>query len=116
MRSISSRWARAERFRRIEAPCSLQQALPAQDFMAAGDDAVKIIGDVEDGGIAVRHLRIEGEQIDRHGIGRRGKVCLIEQLDRPFGPDAPMSEQSALDAESGDGAVVGHGVGVTGPE
>ena len=75
-----------------------QQALAAQDFMAAGDDAVKIIRDIEDRRIAVRHLRVEREKVGRYGIGCRGNKCLLEQFDGAFDPDAPMSEQPALDA------------------
>ena len=37
--------------------------------MAAGDHAVEVVGDVEDRGVAVGHLRVERQQIGRHAVG-----------------------------------------------
>ena len=50
---------------RIEAPHPLHQSLPAQHFVAAGDAAVKIVGDVEEGAVAIGHPRIERKQVGR---------------------------------------------------
>ena len=54
--------AGAEAFMRIEAPQPLHQPLPPQDFMAAGDAAVEIIGDVEERAVAVGDAGIERQQ------------------------------------------------------
>ena len=87
-----------ERFCRIQAPDAFQQALPAQDLVASGDDAMEVVGDIENGGVAVGHLRIEGEQIvgDRAGLHR--SMYPRQQFDRALHPNAPMPQQSALDA------------------
>lgn len=60
--------AGAETLGRIEAPDALQQALPTQDLVATGDAAVKIVGDVEEGAVAVGDAGIERQQIRRQVI------------------------------------------------
>src|SRR6476620_1035261 len=40
--------SRPQRFARVEAPDASEQPLAAQDFMAAGEDAVEVVGDIED--------------------------------------------------------------------
>ena len=62
-RSISSRLARAQPFVRIEAPDAFEQALPAQHLVAAGDAAVEVVGDVEEGAVAVGDAAVEREQL-----------------------------------------------------
>ena len=87
MRSISAFWPGPKRLVRIEAPDAFEQALPAQDFVAAGNDAVKIVGDVEDGGIAVGHLRVERQQIGRRSIAFGDRRMNAVQAVRP--PSSP---------------------------
>jgi hypothetical protein len=41
--------SRAESFLRIQAPDSLQQSLPAQNFMQSCDTSKEIVGHVEEG-------------------------------------------------------------------
>ena len=48
---------------RIETPDAFEQALPAQNLVASGDAAMKIMCDIEEGGIAISHARIEREKI-----------------------------------------------------
>jgi hypothetical protein len=55
--------------RGVEAPDSFQQSLPAQDLMAARDDALEVIGDVEDRRIAIGDLGIQRKEIGAHGQG-----------------------------------------------
>ena len=81
---------------RIKAPDPFEQALAAQDLVAAGDDAVEIVGDVEDRRVAIGDLGIEREQVgqDRASLDRR--VDAHEQLDGAPHPHAPVAEQAAL--------------------
>ena len=48
-RSISSAWPGLEPLVRVEAPDAFEQALAAQHLVAAGDAAVEVVGDVEEG-------------------------------------------------------------------
>ena len=41
-------------------------------IVAARNDAVEVVGDVEDRCVTVGHLRVEGEQID--GVGGVGRM------------------------------------------
>src|ERR1043165_8187478 len=45
--------SRAERFVFVQAPKSLEQALPAQHFVQAGDAAAEAVGGVEERGVAI---------------------------------------------------------------
>ena len=61
--------SRSERFSRVEAPDAFQQPLPVKNLMAPGDDAMKVVGHIEDRRIAVGHLRVKLEQIAADGAG-----------------------------------------------
>ena len=60
--------ARAQALGGIETPDALHQSLPPQDLVAAGDAAVEIVGDVEEGAVAVGDPGIERQQIGGHGV------------------------------------------------
>ena len=60
---------------RVEAPDAVEQALPAENVVAAGDHAVEIVDRVENRGVAVGDLRFEREQIGRD------TVCGIDGMD-----------------------------------
>ncbi len=91
--------ARSQGLVRVEAPDAREKPLPAQDLVAAGDDAVEVIRDVEDRRVAVGDLRVERQEIGRHVVGGVGGLDTLEQRDRLLDPHAPMSEQAALDAQ-----------------
>ena len=65
------RLAGTQPFLGVEAPGPFKQALATKDFMAAGDAAPEVVGNVEEGGIAVGDLAGEGENIAVDGIGTR---------------------------------------------
>src|SRR5262249_61154931 len=46
----------SQRLARVETPDAFEQALAAQDFVAAGDPAMEVVGRVKDRLGAVRHL------------------------------------------------------------
>jgi len=50
-----------ERFMLVEAPKAFEEALAAEDFVEAGDAAVKRVRGVEKGGVAVGDLDGAGE-------------------------------------------------------
>ena len=54
--------ALAEALGRVQAPDAFEQALAAQHLVAAGDAAMEIVGDVEEGRVAIRHPRVERQQ------------------------------------------------------
>src|SRR6185295_10270067 len=62
--------ARAQAFVRVEAPDAVEQALAAEDFVAAGDYAVEVVGGVEDRGVAVGDLRLQREEVGRNSFRR----------------------------------------------
>src|SRR3954468_13683628 len=83
--------SRAEALAGIETPQPLHQSLPPQNFMAAGDAAVKIVGDVEERAVAIGEAGIERQQAGRHGVlGARG-LAHYELLDRARGPYRPVA-------------------------
>src|ERR1019366_1282831 len=89
--------AGAEALGGIETPDALQQPLPPQNFVTAGDAAVKIIGDVEEGAVAVGNAGIERQEIGRHRrLVARGAAHL-ELLDGARGPYRPVAEQAAAE-------------------
>ena len=45
----------------IEAPNALEEALPSQHFVTAGDATAKVVGDVKERSIAVGYPRVESE-------------------------------------------------------
>src|SRR5262245_35431746 len=74
--------ARTQRLVRIEAPDTLQKALPAQHLMTACDTAVEIIGDIEEGAVAIGDTGIQREKIGRNArLVARG-LAGLELLDR----------------------------------
>ena len=74
--------AGSERFVRIEAPDAFEQALAAQDLVAAADHAVEVVGDIEDRRVAVGHLA-KSSASRSAGIGPLvdRRVNALEQLD-----------------------------------
>src|SRR5437879_1549574 len=89
--------AGAQPFGRIEAPDALHQALPPQDFVTAGDAAVKIVGDVEEGAVAIGDAGVERQQFSRQSVLVAGGLAGFELLDRARGPYRPVAEQAAAD-------------------
>src|SRR6478672_2675110 len=54
---------RAQALARVEAPRAFEQTLPTQHLVAAGNAAVKVVRDVEEGTVAVGDAAVEGEQL-----------------------------------------------------
>ena len=83
-----------------------QQSLPPQDLVAAGDAAVEIVGDVEEGAVAIGDAGIERQQIGRQrGLAARGAAPL-ELLDRARRPYRPVAEQAAAEIGARGDALV----------
>src|SRR3982751_4922308 len=84
--------AGAHALARIEAPGAFEKALAAQHFVAAGDAAMEVVGDVEEGAIAVGDAAVEREQlaidcVRGSGVLRgRARLAAREQLDGAFRP------------------------------
>src|ERR1700722_1869447 len=98
--------AGAEALGRIETPEPLHQTLPPQDFMTAGDAAVKIIGDIKKSAVAIGDAGIERQQVRRHGaLAPRGPAHL-KLPDRPRTPYRPVAEQAATEINAGSNALV----------
>ena len=76
--------------------------------MAPGDAALEIVGDIEEGAIAVGNLGIHRQQLGVDGIRLDGGVNTAQNPDRRFHPDAPMAEQPALDSDPDFPAVPFH--------
>src|SRR5947207_14835668 len=89
--------AGAEPFGRIEAPQPLHQSLPPQDFMATGDAAVEIVGDIEERAVAIGDAGVERQEIGRHAVLAARRLAHFELLDGARGPDRPVPEQAALE-------------------
>ena len=47
----------------VEAPDSLKQSLPPQNFVTAGDAAVKIVGGIEESAVAVGNAGVECQKV-----------------------------------------------------
>ncbi len=98
-RSISSAWPGRQRLVGIQAPDALEQALAAQHLVAAGDAAGEVVGDVEEGAVAVGDARIQRQQ-----FAHRRCRCSIAAWMRSSSctallrPHAPVAEQAAADA------------------
>src|SRR3954469_10100105 len=88
---------RAQALGGIETPDTLHQPLPPQDFVTASDAAVKVIGDIEEGAVAIGNAGIEREQVRRHRVLVARGLAGFELLDRGGGPDRPVPEQAAAD-------------------
>src|SRR3954447_11078653 len=89
--------AGAQALVRIEAPQALHQALPSQHLMAAGDAAVKIVGDVEEGAVAIGDAGIEREQIGRDAVLVPCRLAALELLYGARRPHRPVAEQTPLE-------------------
>ena len=74
--------------------------------MAAGDAAVKIVGDIEERAVAVGDAGIERQQIGRHAVLAARGLAHLELLDRARGPYRPVPEQAALEVGAGGDALV----------
>src|SRR5947209_17823727 len=101
----------SQRLARVETPNALEQSLPPQDFVAAGDHAMEIVGRVEDRRVAVGHLSLERQEFSGYLVLGDRRVDALQQLDRPLDPHAPMAEQPALDAHGALAAIRYHGEG-----
>src|ERR1041385_6001609 len=95
---------RAQPFRRVEAPDALHQPLAAQDFVAARDTAMEIVGDVEEGAVAVGNPRIQRQQIRRQLLPVARGTAAYELFDRARGPYRPVAQQATLDMHAGGDA------------
>jgi hypothetical protein len=98
--------AGAEALRGIEAPEPLHQPLPPEDFMAACDAAVKIVGDIEEGAVAIGDAGVEGQDVGRQGVLAARGLAHFELLDRARGPYRPVPKQAALEKGPGGDALV----------
>src|SRR2546429_5658097 len=87
--------ARAEALGRIETPDALEQALPPQDFVAARDAAVKIVGDIEECAVAIGDAGVERQQIGGDPVLVARGAAPPELLVGAPGPYLPMAEQAA---------------------
>ena len=74
--------------------------------MAAGDAAVKIVGDVEEGAVAIGDAGIERQKIGRHRVLVARGPAHLELPDRSRGPHRPVPEQAAAEIGPGGHAVV----------
>ena len=72
--------ARRERLVWIEAPSVFQQALPTEHFVDARDAAGEAIRGVEEGGVAVGHLRRKREQRRGNGLARAASFAFTEEF------------------------------------
>src|SRR5438270_8059465 len=91
---------RTEPLRRVEAPDALHQALPPQDLVTAGDAAVKIVGDVEEGTVAIGNTGVQRQQFGRHAVLAARGLAGFELPDRSRGPHRPVAEQAAADVRA----------------
>src|ERR1700724_1414373 len=96
----------AQAFGRIEAPDSLHQPLPPQHFVAAGDAAVEIVGDVEERAVAIGDAGIERPELRRYRRLAPRRATHLELTDRGRGPYRPVAEQAAAEINAGRDAVV----------
>src|SRR5262249_56466789 len=83
----------SQRLARVEAPDAFEQSLPAQDFVAARDHAMKAVGRVEDRGVAVGHLRVERQEFSGYLVLGDRRVDAIHKLDRTLAPFPQYSPQ-----------------------
>src|SRR4051794_11211777 len=90
---------KAKAFSRIEAPDALHQALPPQDFVATGDAAVEIIGDIEKRAVAVGNARIERQQVGRQTVLAARGTAHFELLYCSRCPHRPMPQQPSLNMD-----------------
>src|ERR1700704_2508476 len=96
----------AEALGRIETPDSLKQSLPPQNFVTAGDAAVKIVGDVEERAVAIGDPGIERQEIRWHRVLVTRGAAPLELLDRVCGPYRPVAEQAAAEIGTRGDALV----------
>lgn len=79
---------------RIEAPDAFKQALAAEDLVDSGDAAVEGVGNIEDSSVGVGEVDVPGEHL--RGVGG---LDAGEDFDGLLGPDGPLAEEAADDAE-----------------
>src|SRR3954451_5599499 len=91
---------------RIQTPQPLHQSLPPQDFVATGDAAVKVVGDIEERAVAIGDAGIERQQIRRQAILAPRSLAPLELLDRARGPHRPVPKEAALEPGAGGDALV----------
>src|ERR1700730_13369922 len=91
---------------RIETPDVLHQSLPPQDFVTAGDAAMKIVGDVEERAVAVGDARIERQQVGGQVFAAARGAAHLELLYCSRCPHRPMAEQSATNMDAGSDALI----------
>src|SRR4051812_29844355 len=87
--------SRTQTLLRVEAPDALHQALAAQDFMTAGDAAMKIVGDVEQRAVAIGDASIERQQVGGQSVLAPRGAAHLELLYRARGPHRPVPQQAA---------------------
>src|SRR5450755_1014125 len=89
--------AGAKAFGGVEAPDSLKQSLPPQNFVTAGDAAVKIMGNIKESAVAVSNAGIQRQEIGRyHRLVLRGAAHL-ELFYGARRPHRPVAEQAAAE-------------------
>ena len=92
--------ARAQVLRRVEAPAACEQALPAQDLVAARDHAVERVRDVEERGVAVRDGAVERQQVGGDGIvaataRQRSRISTAVRVHTDQWPSRPPTKRSS---------------------
>src|SRR5215218_824502 len=87
--------AGAEALIRIEAPESLHQTLSPQNFVATGNAAMKVVGDIEERAVAIGDAGIKRQQIRRHGVLVTRGAAHLELFYRARGPYRPVAKQAA---------------------
>src|SRR3977135_1806108 len=88
--------AGAQSLGRIEAPQPLHQPLSPQDFMATGDAAVEIVGDVEECAVVLGPARGERQEIGGQGVLAARSLAQLELFYGTRRPSRPVAEQAAL--------------------
>src|SRR5258706_13387087 len=97
--------AGAEALGGIETPDSLHEPLPPQNFVAAGDAAVEIVGDVKERAVAVGDAGIQRQEIGWHRVLVARGAAHLELLDGARSPHRPVTEQAATEIGAGRDAV-----------
>ena len=85
---------------RIETPQPLHQTLAPKHFVAAGDAAMKIVGNVEKGAVAVCDASVKCQEIRWYAIFVSSRLAPLELFYRARGPDRPVSEQATPEIDA----------------
>ncbi len=83
----------------VQAPGALQQALPAQHLVTAGDAAGEIVRHVKQCPVGIGDLAVQLQQRGIDAAGRGRVVGAGQVVHRRLYPGAPMTQQAALEAE-----------------